>query len=536
MGKIFPITSRRDFLTKVLTLFGAPLLAPTVTSCHESAIKGRIVGPDSTSGHRLRTGDFPAVARTVSTDVVVVGGGVSGLSAARILKKENVDFVLLELDHAPGGNSLGGTSSVSNYPWGAHYLPLPLHTDKVFLDFLAETGVVTGWSNGLPVYDEYAICFDSKERLLINNFWQEGLTPTAGLPDGDKLEIQRFLEEMERFKHAKGSDGKDAFAIPLSGSSSDVEFRQLDTFPMKEFLDKNGYTSPYLHWYVNYCCLDDFGATIEETSAWAGIHYFASRKGQAANVPADSVLTWPEGNHWLVKKLAEHSRDRIVTGALVYNITEGEKISVTYFDIAARQSVAVVCNSVIIATPQFITRRLLGDHGPSDFRYAPWVVANITLSHGLSERRGEELAWDNVMYGASHLGYIHANHQSLQQPSSDKRIITYYRALFGNDVEERKRAFETTYEQWVDLIIGDLSKAHPDIRGSIEELDIFVWGHGMIKPSPGFIWNEARVRQGTRIGERIYLAHSDLSGISIFEEAFHNGVRAAQAIAHETTK
>lgn len=536
MGKIFPITSRRNFLGNLLTLIGVPLLTPAVSSCHKSVIKGKIVGPNSATGHRLRTGKFPPVARTVETDVVVVGGGVSGLSAARVLTKQGVDFKVLELDNAPGGNSIGGTSNVSNYPWGAHYLPLPLHTDKVYLDFLAEAGVVKGWSNGLPVYDEYAICFDSKERLLINNFWQEGLTPTAGLPEADKLEIQRFLEQMEQFKVAKGSDGNDAFAIPVSDSSADREYRQLDEISMQQFLDKHGYVSPYLHWYVNYCCLDDFGATIGETSAWAGIHYFASRKGCAANVPADSVLTWPEGNHWLVKKLAEQSHDRIITGALVYNISEGEKISVTYFDAAANQSIDVVCNRVIVATPQFITQRLLGHQGASDFRYAPWVVANITLTHGLSERRGDELSWDNVIYGASHLGYIHANHQSVNQPSSDKRIITYYRALFGNESEQRKRAFETTYEQWIDLIINDLSKAHTDIKSSIEEINIYVWGHGMIKPSPGFIWNENRTRQDSGIGKKIYLAHSDLSGISIFEEAFHNGIRAAQAIVNESTK
>jgi hypothetical protein len=38
-----------------------------------------------------------------------------------------------------------------------------------------------------------------------------------------------------------------------------------------------------------------------------GIHYFASRDALARDADGDDVLTWPEGNGWLVHKL----RDRL---------------------------------------------------------------------------------------------------------------------------------------------------------------------------------------------------------------------------------
>lgn len=33
---------------------------------------------------------------------------------------------------------------------------------------------------------------------------------------------------------------------------------------------------------------------LKETSAWAGIHYFASRNGRGANTESQDVITWPE--------------------------------------------------------------------------------------------------------------------------------------------------------------------------------------------------------------------------------------------------
>ena len=37
--------------------------------------------------------------------------------------------------------------------------------------------------------------------------------------------------------------------------------------------------TPHLRWYLDYCCRDDYGAGAAQVSAWAGLHYFASRHG-----------------------------------------------------------------------------------------------------------------------------------------------------------------------------------------------------------------------------------------------------------------
>ena len=52
-------------------------------------------------------------------------------------------------------------------------------------------------------------------------------------------------------------------------------------------------------------------------------------------------------------------------------------------------------------------------------------------------------------------------------------------------------------------------------------------GHGMIRPTPGFMTSPARQRLAALEGP-VQFANSDLSGVSIFEEAQFRGVRAAE--------
>jgi hypothetical protein len=46
----------------------------------------------------------------------------------------------------------------------------------------------------------------------------------------------------------------------------------------------------------------------------------------------------------------------------------------------------------------------------------------------------------------------------------------------------------------------------------------------MISPVPGFIFGVQKAKSAQPIDNRIYFAHTDLAGISIFEEAFYQGV------------
>jgi hypothetical protein len=52
----------------------------------------------------------------------------------------------------------------------------------------------------------------------------------------------------------------------------------------------------------------------------------------------------------------------------------------------------------------------------------------------------------------------------------------------------------------------------------------------MVSPVPGFIFGEERKAAAQPIEGKVFFAHTDLSGISVFEEAFHQGIDAARAM------
>ena len=93
----------------------------------------------------------------------------------------------------------------------------------------------------------------------------------------------------------------------------------------------------------------------------------------------------------------------------------------------------------------------------------------------------------------------------------------------------RERLLTATREEWAGRVLDDLARPHPDIRSLATRLDVFRWGHAMVRPVPGFMWGKARATLAVPRG-RVHFAHSDLSGMSLFEEATFRGATAAEAV------
>jgi protoporphyrinogen oxidase len=498
-------------------------------------IPGGILGASSLKGHKLRSGGFPEPMRTIQKDVVIVGGGIAGLATGYRLEKAGLrNFALLELENEAGGNASSGKNAVSAYPWGAHYVPLVTEEATAVKQLFEELGIIVGHdAKGLPIYNEYYVGADPHERLYMYGRWQEGLVPAIGITPEEEAQYKRFFAMMAGFKKLKGIDGKRAFAIPVDKSSQDPQWLALDELTMEEWLNKERFSSPRLRWYVNYCCRDDFGATFHDTSAWAGIHYFASRSGQAANTDAQNVVTWPEGNGWLAHKLAEPIAERIVPNALVFKITDRDgEVAIDYWDSANDRTVRIQAKAVVVATPRFVASRLLDSDRLSlsaeAFSYSPWAVANITLGK-MPSGKGAPLSWDNVVYNSALLGYVVATHQ-VPQMKPVNTVITYYWPLSHlAPAEARQEALKRPYQDWQQIVLKELLSVHPELEGNIERLDLWIWGHAMVRPTKGFIWGAAR-REALKQHPPVFFAHSDMSGISIFEEAYTHGVAAAEGV------
>jgi hypothetical protein len=492
---------------KFLGLGSAALIGLSLKS--EKKIEGSFVNDSFQMGHLLRDrAGFAPAKRTEKIPVVIVGGGIAGLSAAwRLRKRGFTDFVLLEMNAQAGGNARWGENEITAYPWAAHYVPVPGPKAEYVRELFEDLGVL---KNGQ--WEERYLAISPQERLFLYGRWQEGIEPAVGLTQKDRAQFQR-LEDLFTDYRKSGS-----FTVPLELGIS-AKFQHLDRISFSDWLLQQGFDSRLLHWYMNYACRDDYGALSRDTSAWAGIHYFSSREPEEKG-----PLTWPEGNGWITRRLLERVGENIRASQMVHGITQ------------TRRGVSVFAGEtefqaefVIFAAPTFLAPYLL-ENFPRlhDFVYSPWLTANLTLDR-YPDSRGAETSWDTVFLDSPTLGYVDAMHQSLRT-HVDRTVWTFYWALVeGAPAQNRQFLLEKDWAYWKGAIFHDLERVHSDIRQCVSRMDIMRMGHAMIRPAVGSIFSEER-RRLARLSDRILFANSDLSGISIFEEAQYHGVEAAQKV------
>jgi flavin-dependent amine oxidoreductase len=259
-------------------------------------------------------------------------------------------------------------------------------------------------------------------------------------------------------------------------------------------------------------------------SAWAGLFYFAARQ-RTGSAAAQSVLTWPDGNHTLVRHLASHQA--IETGVAVERVDpNGEVIAVGKagaFGVRARR--------VIVCVPSFVRSRIVqpaiatGDYGA-------WAVANVHLRARPREAHHAPPAWDNVLRDSPSLGYVSATHQ--RGRDRGPTVWTWYYPFPGDARQARTQLAGAGYADWAEVVLADLERAHPDVRALVDHIEVAFWGHGMIRPRTGALFGTGgmagRTARAAPIG-RIHFAHTDLSGLALFEEAFDHGLRAAREVA-----
>jgi hypothetical protein len=521
-------------------LLAGGALAVAAGGCRASVaapIEGAIVGAGHRLGHRLREGGgWPPAERSERVAVAIVGGGVAGLAAAWHLERAGVkDLVLLELEDTAGGNARAGASAVTGYPWGAHYLPLPGPTAPGVRALLREVGVIesTG-ADGRPRYDERHVCHAPQERLFVHGRWQDGLFPMTGATADDRAQLERFRREMSGYRRWRDAAGRRAFAIPRAAGAPGA-FAELDRASMADFLAARGFTSARLRWWIEYACRDDFGTDLAHTSAWAGVHYYAARDADPEY--GDAVLTWPEGNGWLVRRLAEPIAERLRVGHLVVNVEPaGDRVAVDAWDAGERRSVRLLAREVVLACPVFVAARIYRpwrERPPAfvgAFRYAPWLVANLHVDRAPAGAGGAPLAWDNVLYDGAGLGYVDAMHQSLRSHDGPT-VLTYYRPYPGPDPAAARRALlDASWTALRDDVLRDLARPHPELAREVRRLDVMRYGHAMVRPEPGFVVGAALAAAGAALAGPVHLAHADLSGFSLFEEAFDWGGRVAARV------
>ena len=525
--------SRRELLTLFL---GAPLAMAACRRAGPPFPEGEIVGQSVALGHVLRDGRvFEVPSDNWETKrVAIIGGGIAGLTAAWKFNGENFnDLVVLELEKDVGGTSRSGKGEPVGYPWGAHYLPVPFKENAELISLLDEMSLLNGRdAKGEVVVKEQYVCREPEERLFYKGRWYEGLYLNAGASDEDKRQYSEFQKQVDAWVNWRDAKGKRAFVVPIGECSTDAEATSLDKISFGEWLRRNGFTSERLLWFCDYACRDDYGLKLEQTSAWAGLFYFCSRVWRSG-AESQPFITVPEGNGQFVNHFFEKVSENVRRDCMVVSVVPAPN-GVDVICLAGNELRGIHCQHVIYAAPTFTAPYVIrgfredAPFAAADFQHNAWFVANLHLKDRPKPRYAKDfpLSWDNVLYESPSLGYVTATHQ--KGIDYGPTILTYYYPMC-EDPNGRTTLFNYDWRQLADVCLTDIARAHPDIYDLTTRLDVIRWGHAMISPRPNFIWNGARER-AMKPYRNIHFAHTDLSGVALFEEAFYHGLRAAKEI------
>ena len=415
--------------------------------------------------------------------------------------------------------------------WGAHYINIPPAEADCIHEILQDLGVIDGYdAENKPLVAAGSMLRWPHERLFYRGRWTDGLDPFIDASSREREALLRFEDEMLRWTLHCGRDGRRAFTMPLRYSTNDVRVRRLDQISMAQYLREEGWHDDRLRWLVDYACRDDYGSTAAQVSAWAGIHYYACRfyDYRLHEAYPAHTLTWPEGNGHLVTQLANRlGENEIKQQALVARLAEDRsQVRLGYIDLATGEKRQLTARAVVYAgklhtAPYAIVG--LPDaqaQAMAAIEYSPWLVAAIFLKEPLA---ASQTTWDNVLYDSPSLGYVVADHQQ----GGGGRVLLYYWPFVDQLAEARHALLAQNHSFWTEQIMADLLRVHPELDDLVERIDLYRWGHGMMRPSPGSLWGPmAGWRQQPM--ERIFFASCDATGLPLCEEAIFSGMLAAE--------
>lgn len=492
------------------------------------------VGQSPERGHAIRDAALrkAAPSERIDTRVVIVGGGVAGMSAAwRLHRAGMTDFRVVELEAEPGGTARAGRTPRSAYPMGAHYLPSPHPSFGAVRTLLQDLGMILGHHQGRPEYDPSMVCAAPVERHRYLGMWAEGVYPAVGQTADEEAQWHRWLAHLVELDQRRGSDGRRLFDLPLQRSS--VDLRHLDRISASQYLDELGLHSWRLRWTVEYACRDDYGCGLDHTSAFAALHHYLCRGLEARH---DRVLlTWPEGNARLVDAMAERAEvaDKLLPSTAATFIDPDSGV-VTAHDLEGGRVLELHADMVLWAAPRFVLPHVLPrgrDPLPRGaLTYAPWLVANVEVTRA-PQGVGAPLSWDNVSIEHDHLGYVVANHLQSLTDTRPGAVLTFYEPRAASSAVElearRGELLAATAGELGDHVIASLEGMHPGIAATISRVDIARWGHAMVRPTPGSLFSESNRLAAAAIG-RVLPCAADVGGLPLFEQAFYGAVLASE--------
>lgn len=485
--------SRRDFLKFIVAgsiAGGCPVELSLLAAPGES--KPQIEGDHFEICHQVRDGqNFSRPPVSKRHDIIIVGGGVSGLSAAYFLKDQ--DFLLLEKEPHWGGNATMEEYQGQAFSTGSAYDYKGTDSDQL----ARELGLTP-----LPI--------SSPDPTIIKGKW---VPDTWGVG----------LDELPFPAEVRASFKK--FRSDMLLLADDKNQEQFDNIPLAKYL--KAYAPEVKQWWDVYG-LSNYGAKSTDSSTMVALAELKDLAGMATN---DTRVTLPGGNAVLAQKLSQTLQakyaDRMIADATIVAVDpQKTEVHVTYSHAGALRSVAA--KFVIMATPKLIAARLVT--GLSDdqtdamrsIRYVPYAVINLIFDKPVYNR-----AYDTWCPGTAFADVVVADWVSLRQADYKLKnnILTFYTPI--SELDRNKLLKTEGCRQIAANVMRDFQKLLPEFNVEPIEVHLYRRGHGIFLSTPGIATK--LIPAANQPLERIVFASTDsIGGESLLSSAVESAKRAVE--------